>query len=105
MTLGNDNGTDGQTDGQTDRQSATHNAAPSYGGGPHKKCHTCKRGLESRAFLRPSIHITVRVLNCMLTKYSNTFPEVDPPFSDPAFFYHDVWSCVFYPAFSVAPSL
>ena len=25
----------GQTDRQTDRQSATHNAAPSYGGGPH----------------------------------------------------------------------
>ena len=26
---------DNGTDGQTDRQSATHNAAPSYGGGPH----------------------------------------------------------------------
>ena len=41
MTLGNDNGTDGQTDRrtdrQTDRQSATHYAAPSYGGGPHNK--------------------------------------------------------------------
>jgi len=37
VTLGKDNGTDGQTDGQTDRQSATHNAAPSLGGGPHEK--------------------------------------------------------------------
>jgi len=33
VTLGNDNG----MDGQTDRQSATQYAAPSYGGGPHKK--------------------------------------------------------------------
>ena len=37
MTLGNDNGTDGQTDRQTDIQSATHYAAPSYGGEPHNK--------------------------------------------------------------------
>ena len=28
---------DGRTDRRTDRQSATQYAAPSYGGGPHKK--------------------------------------------------------------------
>jgi len=39
VTLANDNGTDGQTNGQTDGQSATQYAAPSQGGGPHKKDH------------------------------------------------------------------
>jgi len=43
VTLGNDNGTDGQTDRQTGGQSATHNAAPSLGGGPRNNFDEANR--------------------------------------------------------------
>ena len=66
----NKHGTDGQTDGQTDRQSATQYAAPSYGGGPHKK--RLKRTLSSSGIysaplynkqIRPTVQNNVNIVS------------------------------------------
>ena len=60
-----DRQTDRQTDRRTDRQSATHNAAPSYGGGPHK--NTTLRKLN---FVRCVVFLDVAFYSSLFKHYS-----------------------------------
>ena len=66
--------TDNGTDGQTDRQSATHNAAPSYGGGPHNK-KICG-GMAATIYDPPRVRTSYRkILTLAITTRLYTFQK------------------------------